>query len=70
MTKEVIICMNILELMNKPREEMTDDEVDFIFKAFDRLDKNGTDIVEVLKSGQGIEHFINELQKASDKGVH
>lgn len=62
--------MNILELMNKPREEMTDDEVDFIFKAFDRLDKNGTDIVEVLKSGQGIEHFINELQKASDKGVH
>ena len=62
--------MNILELMNKPRDEMTDDEVEFIFKAFDRLDKNGTDIVEVLKSGQGIEHFINELQKASDKGVH
>ena len=62
--------MNILELMNKPRNEMTDEEVEFIFKAFDRLAKNGTDIVEVLKSGQGIENLVNELQKASDKGVH
>jgi len=65
-----MICMNILELMNKPRNEMTDEEVEFIFKALDRLAKNGTDIVEVLKSGQGIEHFVNELQKSADKGVH
>ena len=56
--------------MNKPRNEMTDEEVEFIFKALDRLAKNGTDIVEVLKSGQGIEHFVNELQKSADKGVH
>lgn len=62
--------MNILELMNKPRHEMTDEEVEFIFKAFDILSKNGTDLVEVLKSGQGIENLVNELQKASDKGVH
>lgn len=62
--------MNILELMNKPREEMTDDEVDFIFKSFDRLAENGTDFIEILKSGKGIENLVNELQKASDKGVH
>jgi hypothetical protein len=65
-----MICMNILKLMNKPRHEMTNEEVEFIFKAFDTLAKNGTDFVEVLKSGQGIENLVNELQKASDKGVH
>jgi predicted nucleic-acid-binding protein len=68
--KGVSKIMNILELMNKPREEMTDDEVDFICQAFDKLSANGTDFIEVLKSEKGIENLVDELQKVSDKGVH